>query len=91
MKLHSPPPPYGFIKNLQLIHLRQSHVKFTGKNKVGNHVSKIMQLDWSKTAKQFPVNSHENLFVSISRAGKQTLGLEFSFPRFLDSLQLFRL
>ena len=27
--------PYGFIKNLGQIHLRDSHVKFTGKNKVG--------------------------------------------------------
>ena len=29
-------PPYGFIKNLQLIHLRENHVKITGKNKVDN-------------------------------------------------------
>ena len=28
--------PYGFIKNLRLIHARDSHVKFTGKNKVSN-------------------------------------------------------
>ena len=26
--------PYGFVKNLQQIHLRDSHMKFTGKNKV---------------------------------------------------------
>ena len=29
-------PLYGFIKNLQQIHLRDGHVKFTGKNKVSN-------------------------------------------------------
>ena len=29
--------PYGFIKNIRLIHLRASHVKFTGKNEVGNN------------------------------------------------------
>ena len=29
----SSPPPYGFIKNLQLIYLRESHLKFTGKKK----------------------------------------------------------
>ena len=50
--------PYGFIKNLRQIQLRDSHVKFKGKTKVGNyHMSKITRLDWSKTAKQFSVNS----------------------------------
>ena len=29
-------PLYGFIKNLWQIHLRDSHMKFTGKNKVSN-------------------------------------------------------
>ena len=28
--------PYGLIKNLLQIHSRDSHMKFTGKNKVGN-------------------------------------------------------
>ena len=38
-----------------------------------------MQLDWSKTAKQFPANSHRKLlFVIIRRAGKQVLGLQFT-------------
>ena len=27
--------PYGFIKNLQQIYLREKHMNFTGKNKVG--------------------------------------------------------
>ena len=29
-------PPYGFIKNIRQIHLRDSHVKFMEKNKVDN-------------------------------------------------------
>ena len=33
IELYSPPSPYGFIKNLGQIHLRDSQVKFMGKNK----------------------------------------------------------
>ena len=29
---------YGFTKNLGQIHLRDSHIKFIGKNKVGNTI-----------------------------------------------------
>ena len=32
-------PPYGFTKNLWQIHLRENHVKLTGKNTVGNGIT----------------------------------------------------
>ena len=34
--------PYGFIKNLPQIHPRDSHMEFTGKNKVGNTMTHIL-------------------------------------------------
>ena len=55
------PLPHGFIKNIWQIHPRDSHMEFTGKNRQ-YHVSKIMWLDWSKTAKQFSVNLLEKYF-----------------------------
>ena len=59
--------PYGFIKNLWQICLRDSHVKFTGKNKVWQcHVSKVMQLDWSKTAKHFSLYSRRKFLCQLA-------------------------
>ena len=43
-------------------------------------MSKILWLDWSKTAKQFSVNSHVKFlcqYQASRQAGKQALGLEF--------------
>ena len=41
IELYSPslPPPYGFIKNLQQNHPRDSHMKLSGKNHT--HVKKV--------------------------------------------------
>ena len=67
--------PYSFIKNLQQIHLRESHMKFTGKI----HVIKIMWLDWSKQKNiQFSVNSSRKFICQYQArrpASKQALGL----------------
>ena len=47
-------PPFGFIKNLWQIHLRDSHGKSPEKKWSRQyHVSEIARLDWPKTAKQF--------------------------------------
>ena len=44
-------------------------------------MSKIMQLDWSKTARQFSVTHAENFLVSIGGAGKQaSKHLAWNFP-----------
>ena len=71
---------------------RDSHMEFTGKNKVGNTTwSKIMWLDWSKTTKQFPVNSHGKFLCQYQvgrQAGKQALSLEPSLLRILDTFRL---
>ena len=82
-------------------------MEFTGKNKVGtalhgvnpnlkkkNHVSKISLLDWTKTAKQFSVNSHGKYLCqhqASSRAGKPALGLGSFFLRILDTFLPFKL
>ena len=59
--LNSSSAPYGFIKNLQQSHLRDSHVKFTGKNMVGNTTwAKLRGLIGQKTAKQFSVDSRRS-------------------------------
>ena len=51
-------PSYGFIKNLQQIHLRDSQMKFTGKNKISNTTwTKLCGLIGQKWQK-FSVNSH---------------------------------
>ena len=69
-------PPYGFIKNLQQIHLRDSHVNFTGKKQSQQpHVSKIIRLDWSKTAKQFSVDSREKFICQYQASREQVLDL----------------
>ena len=39
------------------------------------------QFDWSKTAKQFSVNSHRNFLVNTRQAGEQASGFHFSPPR----------
>ena len=57
-------------------------------------MSKIMQLDWSKTAKQFSVNSHGKFLCQYQagrRAGKQALSLEHFFLRILDTSHPFKL
>ena len=51
-------------------------------------MSKNKQLDWSKTAKQFSLNSCGKCicqYQATRRAGKQALGLESSFLRILDT------
>ena len=67
--------PYSFIKNLRQIHLRESHMKFTGKI----HVIKIMWLDWSKQQNiQFSVNWSRKFICQYQArrpASKQALGL----------------
>ena len=69
-------PSYGFIKNLQQIHLRDSHMKFTGKKlSQQHHVSQIMRLDWSKTAKQFSVNSRGKFLCQYQASREQVLDL----------------
>ena len=49
-------------------------MEYTAKNSRQYHVSKIMWLDWSKTAKQFSVNLRGQFFCQYQasrRAGKQ--------------------
>ena len=56
-------------------------------------MGKIARLNWSKRAKQFSVNSRGKLrcqYQTSRRAGKQALGLQFSFLRILDTFQPFR-
>ena len=74
--------PYGFIKNLPQIHLRDNHVKFTGKNKVGNTTwEKLRSLIGQKQQNSFQWTHRENFFVSIRRAGEQaSQHLAPSFP-----------
>ena len=38
-------------------------------------MNKIVQFYWSKTAKQFSINSQGKFLVSIRQAGKQAVGL----------------
>ena len=67
---------YGFILNLLQNHLRDSHVKFTGKNKVGNTTwSKLHGLIGQKTTKQFSVNSRGKFSCQYQVSGKPALGL----------------
>ena len=75
--------PYAFIKNL--IYLRDSYVKFMGKNKVGNTMwPKLWNLIGQKRQNSFQKTHSENFFVSIRRTGKQaSKHLASSFP-FLD-------
>ena len=57
-------------------------------------MSKVMQLVWSKTEKQFWVNSHQKFlsqYQASRREGKQALGLDSSFVRILDTFQPFKL
>ena len=73
-------PPYGFIKNLRQIRPRDSHMKFTGKNKVGNTTwAKFRTLIGPKRQNSFQQTHAKNFFVSIRWAGKQALGLQLSF------------
>ena len=90
--------PYGFIKNLWQIHLRNRHVKFTGKHKVGNTMwGKLRNLIGEKQKKTVFSKPTQKTFLSVSgkqasrQAGKQVLGLLFSYLRFLDTFQSFRL
>ena len=55
------------------------------------HLSKITRLDWSKTAKQFSVNSRGK-FICQYQASRQASALpEFFFLRILDTFQPFKL
>ena len=86
--------PYGFIKKFWQIHLRDSHKKFPEKNKVDNYdMSKITRLDWSKTSKQFLVNSLRKFLYhcqyQANRRGRTSTQI-FLF-RILDTFQPFRL
>ena len=84
--------PYGFIKNLQQIHVRDSHMKFTGKNKVGNTTwAKLCSLIGQKWQNSFQYTHAENLFANISQAGEQASqhlasSLPFSHFYILSSL-----
>ena len=54
----------------------------------GLHISKIVWLDWLKTAKQFSVNSHGKFlcqYQASRQTGKQALGLPFSVLRILNT------
>ena len=51
-------------------------------------------VDWSKTAKQFSVNSHGKFlcqYQASRRAGKQAVRLEPFFLRILDAFHIFKL
>ena len=54
-------------------------------------MSKITRLDWSKTAKQFSVNSRGKFlcqYLASRQAGKQALSLEPFFLRILDTFHI---
>ena len=58
-------PPYGFIKNLWQIHLWDSHVNFTWKNKVYNTTwAKSYALIGQKQQNSFQQTHRANFFVS---------------------------
>ena len=61
--------PYGLIKNLWQIHSRDSHVEFTGKNKVGN--TTWVKLRGLIGQKRKTVFSKFTRKVSLSVSGKQ--------------------
>ena len=57
-------------------------------------MNRITWFDWSKTAKQFSVNSHRKFhcqYQASRQAGKQALGLESFFLRILDTFHPFKL
>ena len=59
-------------------------------------MNKIMKLDWSKTVFskltwKIPVSIMQAGKQASWQAGKQTLSLQFSFLRILDTFQYFRL
>ena len=57
-------------------------------------MSKITWLDWSKTAKQFSVNSHKKILCQCQagrQAGKQALGLEPFFLKIVDTFHILKL
>ena len=87
--------PNGFIKNLPQIHPRDSHMEFTGKNKVGNTMwAKLHGLIGQKQSKQFSVNLCKKIFCQYHMGrwgGKQVLALQFSFLKILETFQSFRL
>ena len=82
--------PYGFIKNFWPIHLRESHVKFMGKNKVGNRIPREQNYAaWlvknGKFSKQFSVNLY-GIFLCQYQASTWPL---VYFLKFLDTFQFF--
>ena len=79
------------IKNLWQIHSRDRHVEFMGKNKIGNTVSKIMQLDWSKMAKQFSVNSLRKFLCQYQASRQASTWPEPFLLRILDTFHPFKL
>ena len=67
IELYSP-PSYVFIKNLQLIHLRESHMKFMEKNKVSNTTSaKLCSLIGQKWRNSFQKTLNNYLSDQASR------------------------
>ena len=69
------PPPYDFIKNLRQIHLRERHVKITGKIKSAIP-HKQNYAAWLVKNGKFSVHTHaENFFASIRRLDEQAFGL----------------
>ena len=70
--------PYGFIKNLRLIHQRESHMRFTGKMKAAipceqNYVAWLVKNDktvFSKLTRE----------ISLSVSGKQAIRWASTWP-----------
>ena len=81
--------PYVFTKNLEQIHLRDSHVKFTGKNKFNMSHEQVNYLPWLfKNDKT--VYSDTKRKISLPVSGEQaSKNLASGYP-FLD-FQPFRL
>ena len=76
------------------IHSRDSHVKFTGKNKVGNTREQNYAVWFVKNDKTVFNKLMRKIlcqFQVSKQAGKQALGLEFSLFRILDTFQHFKL
>ena len=58
--------PYGFMKDLRQIHQRDSHMKFTGKNKVGNTTWAKLHAWLVKNSKTVFSKLTQKIYLSVS-------------------------
>ena len=76
--------PYVFTKNLGQIHLRDSHVKFTGKNKFNMSHEQVNYLAWlAKNDKTVCSDTKRKISLSVSgEQASKNLGSGYPFSDF---------